>query len=82
MTDGIMISHKVIQMLDFLDRFDQIDIIVITLVSTIVTVGVLSIVTPKPEVTWSPIASPVPGLSCFSKNGLGHTVICVDNDAE
>lgn len=82
MTDGIMISHKVIQMLDFLDRFDQIDIIIITLVSTVLTVGVLSFVMPKPEVTWSPIASPVPGLSCFSKDGPGTAVICVDNDAE
>lgn len=69
-------------MLDFLDRFDQIEIIVITLVSTIVTIGVLSIAMPKPEVTWSPIASPVPSLRCFRQDNLGHAVVCVDNDAE
>jgi hypothetical protein len=69
-------------MLDFLDRFDQVDIIIITLISTIVTVGVLSIAMPKPAVTWSPITSPDPSLSCFRQDNRGHAVVCVDNDAE
>ena len=77
-----MISHKAIQMKDYLNRLELVDIIIITFVSTIVIVGVLSIVIPKPAATWSPITSPVPGLSCFRQDNLSHAVICVDNDAE
>lgn len=69
-------------MKDYLNRLELVDIIIITFVSTIVIVGVLSIVIPKPEVTWSPITSPVPSLSCFSQDGPGNAVVCVDNDAE
>ena len=65
-----------------LNRIDTVDVIIVIGVSTIVIVGVLNIVMPKPTVTWSPITSPVPSLSCFSKDGPGNAVVCVDNDAE